>query len=109
MQTGPAKKLPHAADKTLNERGGFDAAYAAEYLKGTPTVTVAPSLLERFNVTDVPLLIVTDSQGVVRLIDVADETALQPGNTVDSAVALIGKHWSGESNLLKETKELEEH
>jgi hypothetical protein len=42
---------------------------------------------------NVPLLIIADSQGIVRLIDVADETILQPGRAVDSAVALIGKHW----------------
>ena len=72
---------------------GFDLAYAAEYLKGTQTITVAATLLERFHATDVPLLILVDSHGIVRLIDSADETILQPGKAVDSAVALVGKRW----------------
>jgi hypothetical protein len=94
VETVPAEKLPENADgKVGGEASTFKPAYAAEYVKGTQTVTVPAAMLERFHATDVPLLIVADSHGVVRLIEVADETVLQPGKAVDSAVALIGKRW----------------
>jgi hypothetical protein len=94
VKTVPAEQVSHTIDnKAPKEKGSFDPAIDDEYLKGTPTFTVSPALLQRFYAVDVPLLIITDNQGVIRLIDVADENILQPGNTVDSAVALIGKQW----------------
>jgi hypothetical protein len=90
VETVPAEKLPESAD---GKASGFNPAYAAEYVKGTQTVTVPAAMLERFHATEVPLLIVVDSHGMVRLIEAADETVLQPGKAVDSAVALIGKRW----------------
>jgi len=93
-QTVPPEKIPLPTSRTApTQQTSFNPAYAAEYLKGTPTVTVAPGLLDTFHATDVPLLILTDSHGIVRLIEAVDENALQPGNTLDSAVALIGHRW----------------
>jgi hypothetical protein len=94
VETVPAEELPEVGDgKGSGAGSAFKPAYAAEYVKGTQTVTVSAALLERFHATEVPLLIVADGRGVVRLIEVADETVLQPGKAVDSAVALIGKRW----------------
>jgi hypothetical protein len=52
-------------------------------------------LLAAFDAVDVPLLIITDSRGVVRYIEAVDENALLPGGLVDSAIALVGKRWPG--------------
>jgi hypothetical protein len=94
VKTFPAKRTPHSSgNKPPKELSDFNPTFAAEYLKGTPSFTVSPALIERFYAIDVPLLIIADSNGVVRLIEVADETVLQPGKTVDSAVVLIGKQW----------------
>jgi hypothetical protein len=88
------QKLPSVSSlKSADEQSNFNPAYAEDYLKGSSTVTVPASLLKRFNAHDVPVLIVTDSNGIIRFIDVADEAVLQPGGTVDSAVDLIGKQW----------------
>ena len=93
-QTVPPEKIPLSTVKTAaTQQASFNPAYAAEYLKGTPTLTVPSALLNTFHATDVPLLVLTDGHGIVRLIEVVDETALQPGNTVDSAVALVGHRW----------------
>lgn len=93
-QTVPPEKIPFSTGRTgSTQQTSFNPAYAAEYLKGTPTLTVPPALLNTFHATDFPLLVLTDGHGIVRLIEVVDENALQPGNTLDSAVALIGHRW----------------
>ncbi len=79
-----------ATQRSVNK---FDPAFTANYLRGTPTLVVDPQLLLRFNFVDVPTLIATDSKGIVRYIGTADESAFQPGQTVDSLVAAIGKRW----------------
>jgi hypothetical protein len=91
-QTVPPEKLPkpHGRDQPAPNQSA-NPAYAADSLRGTSTLTVAPTLLDTFNATELPLLIVTDSDGIVRLLDVANESALQPGDMVDAAVALIGR------------------
>ena len=94
VETMTQQKLSPAADpKSVKQQSSFNPAYAAEYLKGSPTVTVPSDLLERFNAHDVPVLIVTDSNGIIRFIDLADEAVLEPGRTVDSAVDLVGRQW----------------
>ena len=95
VETMPAQKLAHPAGKSGagQMESNFNPAYAAEYLKGTPTVTVGPAALEMFDATEVPLLIVVDSHGIVRLIDGVDDDALRPGGTVDVAIGLVGKQW----------------
>lgn len=60
-------------------------------LADTASFAVTPSILNDFNATDVPLLIMLDKDHMVRLITVADESAFVPGSTVDSAVGLLGK------------------
>jgi hypothetical protein len=98
-QTVAPQKMPTATGKSAKaQTDTYNPAYAAEYLLGTPTVTVPASLLDAFDATDVPLLIVVDSHGIVRLFDVAGETALNPGDVVDSAIALVGKRWPTAGN-----------
>lgn len=77
----------------------FTAADAANYLRNTPTLVVDPSLLDQFAATDVPLLILADAQGMVRVLQAVSDDAIEPGGTIDSAIALVGKQWP--SHLLK--------
>lgn len=74
---------------------GFDPARTAEVLRDTPTVVVSADVLKAFYAVEVPLLIVADAAGVIRFIEPVDEGALQPGNTLDVAVGLVGKRWPG--------------
>lgn len=93
VQTVPpqtASKASHVGSNWVEE---FDPALAARYLQGTPTVTIESQLLSRFNAVDIPMLIATDSHGIARYIGTAADSALQPGQTVDSLVAIIGKRW----------------
>jgi hypothetical protein len=71
----------------------FTPADAANGLRNTPTLIVDPSFLDQFAVDDVPYLILTDSQGVVRVLQSVSEDALNPGDTIDSAIARIGSQW----------------
>ena len=71
----------------------FQPALAEQYLTGTDTFTVTPHLLTDWGATDVPLLVFTDSRGIVRYAAPADESAVQPGKTLDSLTALIEKTW----------------
>ena len=66
---------------------------AAEQLRGTPTLIVPPSTLSQFAATDFPLLIATDPKGVIRFIQPASETALNPGDFLDQVVMQIAKQW----------------
>jgi len=80
----PPKSLP---------AGTFNPAYATTYLSQTQTITVPPTTLDTFHATEVPLLILVDSSGIVRLIEPVDDTAMKPGNNVDAAIALIGRQF----------------
>ena len=66
---------------------------AAEQLRGTPTLIVPLSTLSQFAATDFPLLIATDSKGIIRFIQPANETALNPGDFVDQITMHIAKQW----------------
>jgi hypothetical protein len=67
---------------------------AAEQLRGTPTLIVPPATLAQFAATDFPLLIATDSKGIIRFIQPASETALNPGDFLDQITMHIAKQWS---------------
>jgi len=66
---------------------------AAEQLRGTPTIIVPPATLAQFAATDFPLLIATDSKGIIRFIQPAGETALNPGDFLDQITVHIAKQW----------------
>ncbi len=68
-------------------------ADASNLLRMTPTLVVDPSLLDEFAATDVPFLILTDSQGIVRVLQPVGDSALEPGDTIDSAIARVGSQW----------------
>jgi hypothetical protein len=66
---------------------------AAELLHHTPTLIVPPATLEQFAATGFPLLIATDSKGIIRFIEPAPETALNPGDFMDQVTAHIAAQW----------------
>jgi hypothetical protein len=66
---------------------------AAEQLRGTPTLIVPPATLAQFAATDFPLLIATDPKGIIRFIQPARETALNPGDFLDQITMHIAKQW----------------
>jgi hypothetical protein len=72
---------------------GFNPADAANDLRNTPTLVVDPSFLDVFTANDVPFLIVTDAQGVVRVLQPVSDDALDPGGTIDAAIARVGAQW----------------
>jgi hypothetical protein len=66
---------------------------AAEQLRGTPTLIVSPATVSQFAATDFPLLIATDPKGIIRFIQPASETALNPGDFLDQIIMHIAKQW----------------
>jgi hypothetical protein len=88
-ETMPPNKPPTKP----NPNPSFTPADAANYLTGTPTFAVDASLLTLFSANDPPFAIITDSQGIIRVAQPVTEDALNLGNTMDSAIALIGKQF----------------
>ncbi len=72
----------------------FNPAYAAAMLAETPTVTVPLEMLKRFEADDFPLLLLTDREGVLRVLQPVGAGDLQPGGDVDAAIALVGRNFS---------------
>jgi hypothetical protein len=66
---------------------------AADLLRHTPTLIVPPETLTQFAATSFPLLIATDSKGIIRFIQPAPETALNPGDFLDRVTAHIAAQW----------------
>ena len=85
-QTVPPR-TPPANTPTL----AFDPAFATAMLTGTATLTVSPGTLDRFVANDFPFLILTDGNGVVRVLEPVGNEDLAPGGAVDAAIARVGK------------------
>ena len=88
-----AQTFPPNPPQNHSTPTAFAAADAANDLRGTPTLIVDPSFLSQFAVDDVPFLIVTDAQGILRVLQPVSDDALDPGGTIDSAIARIGTQW----------------
>ena len=88
---------PHKPDPKITNTA-FNPAYAAALMAETPTVTVAPDTLARFEATDFPLLLITDAHGVLRVLQPITAQDLQPGGDLDAAIALIGRNFSHPSS-----------
>jgi len=68
-------------------------ADAANYLRGTPTLIVDPSFLDEFAVNDLPFVVITDTEGIIRVLQPVSDDAINPGSTIDAAIAHIGALW----------------
>jgi hypothetical protein len=80
---------PH---KTLSS-DGFNPADSSLFLDQTATLVIPGSDFDRFAVNGVPFLVLTDRHGIVRVAQPIDPTAIQPGDTVDTAIACVGSYW----------------
>lgn len=87
-QTVPPKTRPANAPAA-----GFDPAFAAASLAGTPTVTVSAKTLDLFEATDFPLLIGLDASGTIRVLQSVLAEDMAPGNAADSAISLIARRF----------------
>jgi hypothetical protein len=85
----PRPQSPDSSSETVS----FEAENAARLLQETPTIVVPAATLDQFAATDVPFLILTDSQGVVRVAQAVGEDALALGGTIDSAIGAVGARW----------------
>jgi hypothetical protein len=88
-QTVPSSPTP-ATPAALTT---ITAADAANYLRGTPTLVVDPCFLDQFGVNDPPFLIVTDTQGILRVLQPVTDDAINPGGVIDAAIAHVGALW----------------
>jgi hypothetical protein len=84
-----AKLKPSSTDPSQPE----PPKTTAEQLRGTPTLIVPPATITQFAATDFPLLIATDSKGIIRFIQPASETALNQGDFLDQITMHIAKQW----------------
>lgn len=80
---------PH---KTLSS-DGFNPADSSLFLDQTATLVIPGSDFDRFAVNGIPFLVLTDPRGIVRVAQPIDPTAIQPGDTVDTAIACVGSYW----------------
>ncbi len=88
-----AETLP-LKPKTKSALGGTaPKPTAREPLTETSTVVVLPAVLDQFTATAYPFLIVADGHGIVRVVQPVAEDALQPGGTIDTAIAWVGGQW----------------
>jgi hypothetical protein len=71
----------------------FDPAEASNLLRETPTMIVNMDVLNDLTAMDVPFLVLTDSQGIVRVLQPVGEDALIPGGLIDSAIARVSERW----------------
>jgi hypothetical protein len=68
---------------------------AADQLRGTPTLVIAPSTLASFGANDFPFLIATDHDGIIRLLlPAATENAFVVGGAIDQITTHIAAEWA---------------
>jgi hypothetical protein len=85
-QTGQQERLH--VDQQLAIKSTPDAR-----LEDTPTVIVPMETLDAFAAVDFPLIIATDHNGIVRVLQVASDDALGPGGEIDQIVMHILATW----------------
>lgn len=88
-QTTPARRL----DPKLTNVA-YNPAFAADLMAETATVTVPANMLNTFEATDFPLLILADTAGILRVLEPVGPQDLQEGGEIDSAIALIGRNFN---------------
>jgi hypothetical protein len=88
---------PH---KTLSS-DSFNPADSSLFLDQTATLVIPNTDFDRFAVNGVPFLVLTDRHGTVRVAQPIDPTAIQPGDTVDTAIACVGSYWPLPRSLQK--------
>ena len=69
---------------------------AAALLAGTPTFAVPNTTLDAFAAADFPLIVIADRNGIIRAMQITNETALARGGQIDQMVAHIDQVWPAE-------------
>jgi hypothetical protein len=90
---GTMSEAKHARAKAAPPPEPETPKTAADLLRHTPTLIVPPETLSQFAATNFPLMIATDSKGIIRFIQPAPETALNPGDFLDQVTAHIAAQW----------------
>lgn len=62
-------------------------------VEGTPTIVVPNETLDAFAATDFPLMIATDHNGIIRVIEPVQESPLGTGGDIDQIVQHILATW----------------
>jgi hypothetical protein len=65
----------------------------AALLAGTPTFAVPANTLDKFAASDFPLIIVADRDGIIRVIQPANETVVYPGGQIDQFADHVSQLW----------------
>jgi hypothetical protein len=100
----PASRATPAGHRTAAGKATADATdssdkpetpkTAADQLRKTQTLVVAPSTLTEFNANDFPFLIATDHNGVIRLmVSAAPNNALNQNGPIDQLTDFINARW----------------
>lgn len=107
------KRLEHSTDLTSAKKGEskspllpgekaglphveFDITAdgsATSLLSGTPTFVVSQETRKSFFSPDVPLFLILDRNGFVRVIASGEDNALVPGGPIDQLVDTVSKRW----------------
>ena len=66
---------------------------AAALLAGTPTFAVPTQTLDQFSAADFPLIIVADHDGIIRALQLADDSVLVPGGQIDQLADHVTRLW----------------
>lgn len=91
--SGSAKTKPKASVTTTMHMGP-DLPNAEEALRRTPTLLVAPSTVADFNASDFPFLIVTDHDGMIRLmVQAAPDNLLEQNGPLDQIAVFVLQRW----------------
>ncbi len=94
LAKGGRRGRPGSAESSAAQAAPEKPPAAAELLRGTPTLVVSPSTLAQFGATDVPFVIATDHDGVMRLLlPGAPENAMAAGSTIDQIAAHLATQW----------------
>lgn len=88
-----AETVPPRPPDPTAPRPAFNPAYTSAWLQGTPTLVVRPDLLTRFGGADYPLLLLTDANGRLRVLEPVSADEVKPGGTVDAAIAVVGRNF----------------
>ncbi len=62
-------------------------------LQGTPTFVVPSKTLQSFFTSEVPLVVILDRHGLVRVIQAAGDNYLDPGAALDQMLAGVNEKW----------------
>ena len=80
--------------ETLTTLDKPDPPSAADQLRGTPSLVVAPSTLTDFAAADFPFLIATDHDGIIRLLlPAVPDNAFVFGGAIDQITTQITTEW----------------